>query len=386
MAFASADMRRARIAVSLAFLVFGTQIGLWFAQIPELVRRLALEPAQLSLGIVVMSGAGLMMQPFAGLAISRFGGRRVGMLLLPAFVVASTLLIAAPSRPLFFVFAALTGLFGMPANVGINTIASEFERRHGRPAMSFFHGFFSVGGMLGSVLGGALLAVGLAGGSLAFGLGICLCAAAFRGTAHALAIPPEPRPSGGGFRVPVSAATIGIGLLALCTAVIEGAVGDWSALYLDTAKSAGPALAAGGYALFSVAMAAMRFAGGRIVETLGADLVLVAGGALIAVGMSVVVLSPWAPLSAFGFLVVALGAANLVPILTGLAANTPGIPPGMGIATVSCFLMSGFFAGPAAIGLLAQIWSLGSAFGLLAGLGVVIAVGAMARGWRRPSP
>ncbi len=382
--FDSARMRRARVAVSLAFFAFGTQLGLWFAHIPEVARRLALEPAHLGLGILGIGVIGLAMQPVAGLAIARIGSRRTAAVLLSGFVIAETLLIGAPSRTLFFVFAALVGLVGMPANIGINTLAAEFERRHGRPAMSSFHGLFSVGGLVGSLLGGNLIAIDRGDGSGALVVGIVLLLISLWATTNALEVAPEPRElrKGPRFAMPPSA-ILGLCVLVFCTALIEGSVGDWSALYLDTVKHADPTLAASGYTLFSVAMAAMRFAGGAIVERVGPKTLIAGGGALMAVGMLVVVLSPSPLLSALGFLVVAAGASNIVPILTSAAANTPGVAPSIGVASLTTFMTLGLFAGPLAIGFIAQTWDLGIAFGLLAGIGAVVALGAAISRWDR---
>lgn len=382
-------MRRARIAVSLAFLAFGTQTGLWFAHIPEVVRRLQLDPAGLSLGILSMSAIGIVSQPLAGVAIARLGSRPMAIVLLAAYAIMATLLIAAPSRPLFYLFAALTGLVAMPANVANNTLASEFERLHGRPVMSSFHGFFSVGGLSGALLGGMLVAAERAdpgGGGLWFAC-IAIVAVSLWSTANALPIAPmapasSAAPGWASRLLPPDRAMAGLCLLVFCTALIEGSVGDWSALYLETVKNAGPALAAAGYGLFSVAMAAMRFAGGAIIERLGPGTMLVGGGGLMALGFSIVVLAPWPMVSAFGFLVVAIGASNIVPILTSAAANTPGVPAGVGVATLTTCMTLGLFAGPIAIGLVAQARGFGVAFVSLAALGgLVMIAAAVRRSW-----
>lgn len=375
--FDDARMRRARVAVSLAFFAFGNQLGLWFAHIPEVARRLALEPAQLGLGILGMGVIGLVMQPVAGLAIARIGSRRTTVALLSAFVIAVTLLAGASSQPLFFAFAALVGLVGMPANIGINTLAAEFEHRHGRAAMSSFHGFFSIGGLVGSLLGGTLIAAGHGDGRGALVVGIAMLCVSLWATVNALDIAPERREQREGprFAIPPPA-VLCICLLVFCTALIEGSVGDWSALYLDTIKHADPALAASGYTLFSVAMAIMRFAGGPIVERLGPRTLIAGGGSLMAAGMLIVVLSPSALIGAFGFVVVAIGASNIVPILTSAAASTPGVAPSIGVAALTTFMTLGLFAGPLAIGFIAQAWDLGIAFYFLAAIGGVVAVGA----------
>jgi MFS family permease len=372
-------MRKARVAVSLAFLAFGTQLGLWFGHIPEVARRLALEPAQLGLGILGMGVIGLVVQPIAGLTIARIGSRRTTVVLLSAFVIAEILLIAAPSQPLFFVFAALVGLVAMPANIGLNTLAAEFEHRHGRAVMSSFHGFFSVGGLVGSLLGGTLITVGLGDGRGALVVGVAMLFVSLWATTNALDVAPAPR-EGPRFAIPPPA-VLGVCFLVFCTALIEGSVGDWSALYLDTIKHADPVLAASGYTLFSVAMAVVRFAGGPIVERLGSKTLIAGGGSLMAIGMLVVVLSPSAPISALGFVVVAIGASNIVPVLTSAAASTPGVAPSIAVAALATFMTLGLFAGPLAIGFIAQRWDLGIAFGFLAAIGIIVAIGASIRRW-----
>lgn len=377
-----ARMRRARVAVSLAFLAFGSELGLWFAHIPVVVKRLSLEPAQLGLSILSVGVIGLVVQPLTGVAITRFGSRRTTMLLLPAFVAAETLLINAPSQRAFFMFTALVGLVVLPSNVGNNTMAAELERLYARPVMSSFHGFYSVGGLVGSLLGGALIAADEGDGRGAIVVGVALVLVSLWATVNALEVAPERSAPGNRprFAIP-AAALLGLGVLAFCSNLIEGAVGDWSALYLTTIKHADPALAASGYTLLSVAMAAVRFAGGPVVERLGRKTVVVVGGCLMAAGMIIVILAPWPLVSALGFLVVAVGASNLSPILTSAAANLPGVAPSIGIAALATAITLGLFVGPPAIGFIAQAWDLSLGFGVLVLLGVIIAVGAALRRW-----
>ena len=112
-------------------------------------------------------------------------------------------------------------------------------------------------------------------------------------------------------------------------------MGDWSAVYLRMDLGADPGTAAWGFAAFSLAMAAGRFTGDRLVERLGAETVLGLGAALGggALGLAVVVSDPLAAL--LGFAGVGLGLANIVPLVFGAAARMPGVAPGLGIAAVS---------------------------------------------------
>jgi MFS family permease len=379
-------MRLARVAVAAQMLAFGTQLGIWFAHLPVVVARLDLEPGPLSIGLLSIGVIGLLMQPFAGLATARFGARRTAMVLLPLVPIAATILINAPSQPMFFIGCILIGLVGSPSNVATNVLAAEWERFHGRPVMSSFHGFFSLGGLVGSLLGGAIIGAGLGDGRGAALAGVLLILLALWATINALNTPPAPAQprTGPRFALP-AAALLSICAIAFCCNLIEGSIGDWSGLYLNTIKGADAAFAAGGYAMFSVAMAALRFAGGPIVERLGKKTLIAGGGVVMALGLLIVVLSPWAIGSAIGFLVVAVGAANISPVLTSTAANTPGVPSGIGVAALASAMTLGFLAGPPIIGFIAQLWGLGWGLAFVALLGVLVAGGATGRRWD-PAP
>jgi MFS family permease len=153
------------------------------------------------------------------------------------------------------------------------------------------------------------------------------------------------------------------------TNTAEGAVGDWSALYLATIRHLPDAVTASGYAAFALVMAASRFVGGPIVTRLGERKVVLFGGVFIALGMAVVILSPRAVLSPFGFAIIAAGAANNYPVLISASSRIPGSSAGQGVAAVATGGLLGFLIGPPVIGFVAQ------GFGLAAGIGILILVG-----------
>jgi fucose permease len=183
----------------------------------------------------------------------------------------------------------------------------------------------------------------------------------------ALAVLLPATPSG---RQPVFATPRGqlavLGLLALCALLAEGAMGDWSAVYLRQSLGTDAGFAALGYAGFSLAMTVGRLAGDVVIERYGAIAVLTAGSAAAAalLGGALMLASPWAAL--VGFAGVGIGIANAIPILFGAAGRLPGVPAGIGIAAVSTAGYCGFLAGPPLIGIAAEL------FGLSAGLGLIV--------------
>ena len=149
------------------------------------------------------------------------------------------------------------------------------------------------------------------------------------------------------------------GLIALCAAYDEGAIGDWGALHLRQDLRVGAGLAAAGYAAFALAEATGRLSGTSLLERLGRTRVLVLGGLTACAGMLLASLAPDVWLALVGFAATGLGLANLFPAAiarSGLLAGSAGV------ALTSLLGYSGFLLGPPAIGFLA------SEFGLRAGL------------------
>jgi fucose permease len=163
-----------------------------------------------------------------------------------------------------------------------------------------------------------------------------------------------------------------LGVVAFCALVSEGAMADWSAVYLQDVIDSGPGLAAAGYAVFSLAMAVGRLTGDRFIELLGAVTMLRLGGALAASGLALALLVDSTALALVGFALVGAGLATLFPITLSAAANAPGMAPGAGIAAMSSTGYFGFLIGPPLIGFVAELVGLRGALVFVVALGVAI--------------
>src|SRR5688572_20328951 len=179
-------------------------------------------------------------------------------------------------------------------------------------------------------------------------------------------------------------ALVGLAILGLICTAVEGSVGDWSGLYLTEVKLSDPAFAASGYAMFALAMTLSRFAGGPVVERLGDQRVLLYGGLLIAAGMAVVVLAPVPLLSALGYLLVGIGAANASPVLISVASRTPGVAPETAVALVATSISTGLLVGPPIIGFIAQATGLSTAMAIVGSFGLIVTAIAAFRTWGPP--
>ena len=377
-------VRRARLAVSAGFLIFGMTFAIWAVHIPIIAARLSLDPAILGLALLNIGLGGVISQPLTGWLVGRIGSARATTLFLPLCLAAVCVPVIAWSTPVLFVGTMLLGLAGGAANVAINTQASEIEALRGKPTMSAFHGFFSLGALVGAVIGAGIIAAGLGDGRGAIGLAIVLVFVSLAATRYLIPSPPPKATTAEGtsqrFELP-SASVLFLAVLVFASNMVEGSVTDWSALYLASVRGLSDANAASGFALFQLAMAVCRLGGGPVVAKLGEKNIVLFGGVLMALGMGVVVLSPFAFVSPFGFALVAIGAANTIPVMMGAASRLPGVTPGAGVAATATGALLGFLIGPPIIGFVAQLFGLGVSLGLLSLVGVIIAIGAALHRW-----
>jgi MFS family permease len=191
--------------------------------------------------------------------------------------------------------------------------------------------------------------------------------------AHALARPTGP--------------LLPLGVLAFCVLFQEGAMADWTAVYLRDVAGTGPGLAAAGYAGFSVTMALGRAVGDRLTARLGAPRLVRLGGAAAAAGAALAVLAPRPAAAVLGFGLVGAGLASAFPAVLAAASRVPGVAPGAGIALVSTLGYTGFLAGPPLIGFVAELATLRGGLAVVGAAGVLVAALAGAlrvRGGRLP--
>lgn len=321
--------------------------------------------------------------PVSGLLTSRFGSRRTTTFSALAFAAVTPILVASSGVAALFAAALAFGAMNGAVDVAMNANAAEVERARGKPTMSSFHAFFSLGGMAGAALGGLLIGQGLGGGRGA------TMTSALSSIALLVAAPrllSSDSDSGEVHHIALPRGAWALGFLALLCMAVEGALVDWSALLLRERTGIAPASAATGYSAFSIAMAACRFAGDRLVFKFGAERVMILGGLSIFVGLSVAVLGSRYAEVAAGFALIGLGAANVVPLILGAAARIPGMSAGAGVATAATVGYAGFLLGPPVIGWVTSLSSVATALGFLSLAGLTIALNARAVKPRADAP
>jgi predicted MFS family arabinose efflux permease len=361
-----------QIATRVAFFIAGFGTAAWAPLVPYAKNRAGLDDGLLGLLLLCLGTGSIVAMPIAGAIASRFGCRLV-IIVASAIAYASLPVLATAASPLSLAVTLL--IFGAgigTIDVAINIQAVLVEKASGRTMMSGFHGFFSVGGIAGAGGAAALLWFG------ASPLAVTLCVG-FAALGLLLGFGRYLLPYGSqGDVSPVFALPRGevllIGSLCFIVFLAEGAMLDWSAVFLTDARGADASLAGFGYAVFAVAMTLGRLNGDRIVQALGGRAILLFGSLCAAAGLFLAAVAPSLAAVLIGFGMVGLGASNIVPVLYSAIGRQKSMPQDLAIAAITTIGYSGVLSGPAIIGVLAQLASLPFAFLCVAAMLLIVAL------------
>lgn len=357
--------RREQYATRGVFLCAGMAMAVWAPLVPLAQARVGVDAAGLGALLLCLGLGSMIAMPVTGLVVNRFGCRAV---IAVALIVLAAILPALSLADTPVTLAVALAIFGASigtVDVAMNVQAVMVEDDSGRSMMSGFHGLFSLGGILGA--GGVSLALG-AGLSPTFAsLAVSAILIVLLLSSYTGVLPYGTREAGHAplFAWPKGSIVI-LGLMCFVIFLSEGAVLDWSALFLTSAHGAREAVAGLGYTMFAVTMTAGRFAGDRIVRTLGGPRVVFMGGMLSGAGFLLAVYAPSQTLALAGFALVGLGASNIVPVFFTVAGRQTVMPTSLAIAAMTTLGYAGILLGPALIGLVASAASLAVALVMLA--------------------
>ncbi|WP_043458907.1 MFS transporter [Azohydromonas australica] len=364
-------------AVRLQFFISGFLFATWGVHVPTVRAHYDLDEQRLALTMLAAGVGALCGLAFAGRWVGRWGPQRVACLtgLVAALTVMA--LLASGSWVLLLATMCVFGAAGSVYDVAMNAGGAALEAASGRRLMSRFHALFSFGGMAGAAFGSALLRVQAPPVLHLVLTGVAAVAAVWWATRPALpdmsAAPAasESRHFGAGRG---RGALWMLGALAAIGLVAEGAMYDWSVLYMQRELGSEPALSALAYASFSVAMGLARLVGDAARARWPAHRLMAGSALLAAAGMAVALAGRHPVLALVCFALVGLGLANVIPVLFAAASRLPGVPAANGIAVVSSLGYLGFMAGPPVIGFIAQHRSLTAGLMTVVVFAVLLAV------------
>jgi fucose permease len=379
--------------------------GTWMARVPAAKAQAHLSDGTLGLALFAAPAGLVLGTVLAERLVDRVGSAGVAKVA----GIANCLLAMTPglasSLPALMAALLVWCIAGGTLDVAQNAQGLLVEGEYGRPVMTSMHACYSLGAIVGALAGGGLAwaGVGLLPSLAVAGLaGAAINTATSRWLLPGAHHPPAREPSVSAIapldgeheagrgklleRRRVRRAIIAIGVLGICAMVGEGAIGDWSAVYLKDNLGTSAGFAALGFAAFSATMTIGRALGDRLIQRFGVVPLIRVCGAVATAGLAIGLLTAIPVLAVAGFAVFGIGLSAIVPQVFAAGGRADPAHPGSGVAKVVGFGYAGLSAGPAVIGSLASRIGLHAALVVPVLLALWVAVGASALRSRPAAP
>lgn len=369
-------LNRIRFAVGMFYFGMGLSFATWASRIPDIKTALHLTEGDLGSILFALPVGQLVIMPFSGKMVTKFGSHRILIFSLIMYVLCLTNLGLSTTVLQLSLGLFLFGLFGNLANIAVNTQGVYTEVLFKKTIMSSFHGMWSFAGFTGALVGLGMLSLNLSPlhHFLIVGV-IVLIMVAFNFKFLVRAKEKIKAKTGEKKKLFVKpdSALIWLGVIGFCSMASEGVMFDWSGVYFkDVVEAPGP-LVVLGYTSFMIMMAGGRFLGDGMINKFGRERVMQISGVMISAGLFTAVFLPYLIPCTIAFMFVGLGVATIVPTVYSMAGKNPTVPPGEALTIVSSISFLGFLMGPPVIGHVAQNFGLQFSFAFIGIFGVLIA-------------
>ncbi len=368
--------RTRTLAIGLLFFVNGIVFASWATNIPFAQSTYHLNEGQIGGILLVMAAGAVVFMSITGYMIRTLGSRTTSMVSTLMFPLALVLVFSAQNFPAFILGVVLLGAANGSMDVVMNQQAAAYEKELGKPVMSTLHGCFSIGALMGSLA--TFITIAFGGSPLQQSLFVLCAIVILAIVLFPHLIPDETKSQRHSSHPSLKSLNNRklwvFGTLSFLTMLSEGAIADWSAIYLIDYSDANADTAALGFGFYALLMIVGRFTGDRLSGWCGHRILVILSGSLIALGTAIVLGTSSLYVQFLGFGLLGFGVANLIPIIFSNSAKLKTVQPSLGIAFVSVCGYSGFLIGPAVIGGLATVIGLDSALLIIiiAGLAAIV--------------
>ncbi len=343
--------------------------GTWAIYIPTVKDKLDIDKADLGIAIFCLSLGVFAIFPLASKIINKLGVGKATWLGVVLSSITALFPLLVPNYYLLMVSLFLFGISNGLTDISMNTLVTEIEKEDKQNFMSAAHGFFSLGGVivgLGSflipIIGNPALHMGVTV-AIIFLINILV----YKNYKNIVSAPVDKEP----FSLKLFKPLFLLGIIGFMAMGSEGAIVDWSGLYLKEVTLAPEVLIGSGFLAFSTAMTLGRFLGDGISARIG-SIKIVALGSLIAILGYLLVLSEETILAIIGFALNGLGFSVIVPELFRIGGNVKGVDSAQGVSFIAGTGYTGFLLGPVILGFLAETASLKLSFILLLGCTILV--------------
>jgi len=354
-------LKRAKLAVTLTFITNGLGVGSFVARIPDIKAYLHISNA--TLGTILLSssvGVFLALRP-SGKLSAKYGSAPVAFRATLAVSAALILLGFVFNIAWFCVSLFIFGFTSAFQDVAMNSHAVALEHKSGKRMMSSFHGMFSVGGLVGGAIGGLFSQLKISFWGQSIIVAIIVAAVAFYARPRWLAAEADQHIFIKEEKAKRRPGLLWIlGFFGFCSALAEGAAGDWGGILSRETFHASHFISALPYIAFSTTMVIGRFSGDRLAHRFTAPKILSAAGAVASIGLATGLLIGGSFGVIFGWFFLGVGLSVVIPLLFSAAGTIAAtrfkgqVAPSQAVAIVSGVSYFGFIVGPPTMGLIAD--------------------------------
>ncbi|MBK5720425.1 MFS transporter [Dysgonomonas sp. Marseille-P4677] len=368
---------RIRIAIFCLYFCTGLSFSSWASRIPDIKTTLELGDAAWGTILLMIPIGQICGMTISGLIISKAGSKKILPIALIGYILALLLIGISASEYALIISLIIFGFFGNFCNISINTQAVTLETTYNKPIMASFHGGWSLAGLTGASVGLLMASIHLKPiyhfSIIAIIILICLLINKRFLQPDIKKVKDQTEKEKNKRNKPETFLFL-LGIVAFCGMAAEGAMSDWSGLFLIDVVGTPKHMAPIGLAAYMITMASGRFLIDKATQKWGRKKVIQAGGLLISIGLFTAVALPYFATTIVAFMIIGFGTAGIVPTIYSIAGQKTKIPTSIALTIVSSVSFLGFLMGPPLIGYIASVTNLRYSYALIGLFGICIVV------------
>jgi MFS family permease len=363
-----------RIVLSGFFFLTGICFASWASRIPDIKMQLGLSDGAFGGLLFFLPIGSFLGIPISGTLTARYGSKKIVSIAAIIYPLTLVALGFANTTILLAITLFLFGMGGNMFNVSVNTQAAALSKLFDKSITSRFHGFWSLAGFSGGVLGGFFVAHAIS--PLQQFISVAIVGWIFLFFTRQYLMPGEPNKNHvAKLWTKPSPLMWQFGLIAFSNMICEGMMFDWSGVYFQDVVKANPEWRTTGYICFMGCMTTGRMFSDNLINYWGARKQLVLSGLVVTIGLIIATIYPSLVISSIGFMLVGFGVSSVIPTIYGtVGKTTEPSQVSIALASVSSVGFFGFLIGPPIIGFLSQAIGLRWAFLTVGSLGIITAL------------
>lgn len=371
------SLKRIRLAVFILYFCQGFAFSSWASRIPDIKTSLGLNDAAWGTVLLMIPIGQICGMTLSGFLVSKLGSKRILPIALIGYAIMLISIGLSQNEYTLIISLIIFGFFGNFCNISINTQGVNIESKYNKPIMASFHGGWSLAGLTGASIGLLMSYIKLTPAYHFMIVSIIIMIAFIFNYRYLQPDSKKEKRESSEKKVSnrsVVGSLILLGIVAFCGMAAEGAMADWSGLYLIDVVGIKENLAPIGLTAYMITMASGRFVIDKATQRWGNQRIIQCGGSLIAIGLFMSVLFPNIVTTIIGFMIIGFGTCGIVPTIYSIAGKQKNISTSISLTIVSSVSFLGFLMGPPVIGYIAQASNLRYSYALIGIFGICIVI------------